>query len=137
MQKTISNGILCCTGVICWCKAAGSIQESLVPRMFHSVALAHCIEELKATPVRVTCFLSSPAVWGLVRVLLPRFFVLLVRSRGPALRLGVCLLGFPAVVCAVIPVPPIASPCSRCIEELKVDGGLLPCAACCVVGLRW
>ena len=35
--------------------------------------------------------------------------VLLVRARGLALRLGVCLLGFPAVVCAVTPVPPIAS----------------------------
>ena len=34
--------------------------------------------------------------------------VWLVRARGPALRLGVCLLGFPAVVCAVTPVPPIA-----------------------------
>ena len=39
--------------------------------------------------------------------------VLLVRARGPALRLGVCLLGFPAVVCAVTPVPPIASLCNN------------------------
>ena len=38
--------------------------------------------------------------------------VLLVRARGPALYLGVCLLGFPAVVCAVTPVPPIASLCN-------------------------
>ena len=33
--------------------------------------------------------------------------VLLVRARGPTLRLGVCLLGFPAVVCAVTPIPTI------------------------------
>ena len=30
--------------------------------------------------------------------------VLLVRARGPALRLGVCFLEFPAVVCAVTPI---------------------------------
>ena len=33
--------------------------------------------------------------------------VLLVRARGLALRLGVCLLVFPAVVCAVTSIPPI------------------------------
>ena len=34
---------------------------------------------------------------------------LLVRAREPALRLGLCLLGFPAVACAVSPRPTIAS----------------------------
>ena len=34
---------------------------------------------------------------------------LFVTKRGPALRLGVCLLGFPAVACAVTPMPTIAS----------------------------
>ena len=33
--------------------------------------------------------------------------VMLVRARGLALHLGVCLLRFPAVVCAVTPVPPV------------------------------
>ena len=40
--------------------------------------------------------------------------MLLVRARGAALRLGVCLLGFPAVVCAATPIPPIASLCNSC-----------------------
>ena len=31
--------------------------------------------------------------------------VLLIRARGPALRLGVCLLGFPALACAVTSIP--------------------------------
>ena len=35
--------------------------------------------------------------------------VLLVRARGPALRLGACLLGFPAAVCAATPIPALAS----------------------------
>ena len=38
--------------------------------------------------------------------------VLLVRAHGPALCLGVCLLGLPAVVCAVTPAPSIASLCN-------------------------
>ena len=38
--------------------------------------------------------------------------VLLVRARGPALRLGLCLLGFPAVACAVTPIPTFASLCN-------------------------
>ena len=38
--------------------------------------------------------------------------VLLVRARGPAFRLGVHLLGFPAVVCAATPTPTIASLCN-------------------------
>ena len=37
---------------------------------------------------------------------------LLVRARGLAFRLGVCLLGFPAVVCAVAPFPTISSLCN-------------------------
>ena len=35
------------------------------------------------------------------------------RCGGKVLRLGVCLLGFPAVLCAVTPVPTIASLSSR------------------------
>ena len=35
----------------------------------------------------------------------------LVRARGLAFRLGVCLLGFPAVVCADTPFPTILSLC--------------------------
>ena len=38
--------------------------------------------------------------------------VLSVRARGPALRLGVCLLGFPAVACAVAPIATIESLCN-------------------------
>ena len=38
--------------------------------------------------------------------------VLLVRARGLAVRLGVCLLGFPAAVCAVTLIPTIASLCN-------------------------
>ena len=38
--------------------------------------------------------------------------LLLVRPRGPTLRLGVFLLGFPAAVCAVTPIPTIASLCN-------------------------
>ena len=37
---------------------------------------------------------------------------LLVRAPGPAVRLAVCLLGFPAVACAVTPFPTIASLCN-------------------------
>ena len=43
--------------------------------------------------------------------LLGALFVL-VRAPGPALRLGVCLLGFPAVICAVKPIHTIASLCN-------------------------
>ena len=52
--------------------------------------------------------LSLPAAWGLARA---PVLVLLVRTRGPALRLGVRLLDFTAVVCAVTPVPSISSLC--------------------------
>ena len=34
------------------------------------------------------------------------------RARGPAVRLGVCLLGFPAAACAVTPLSTIASLCN-------------------------
>ena len=37
---------------------------------------------------------------------------LLVRAHWLAFRLGVCLLGFPAVVCAVTPFPTISSLCN-------------------------
>ena len=37
----------------------------------------------------------------------------LVRARGLAFRLGGCLLGFPAVVCAVTPFPTISSLCNK------------------------
>ena len=49
-------------------------------------------------------------------------FVLLVRARWPALRLGVCLLGFPALVCAVTPVLPIASLCNVFSESGPSQG---------------
>ena len=39
--------------------------------------------------------------------------VLLVRARGQALRLGVCLLGCPAAVCARTPIDTIASLCNK------------------------
>ena len=42
---------------------------------------------------------------------------LLVRARRLAFRLGVCLLGFPAVVCAVTPFPTILSPCSTLCND--------------------
>ena len=38
--------------------------------------------------------------------------VMLVRARGLALRIGVCLLGFPAVVCAVVPILTFAPLCN-------------------------
>ena len=53
-----------------------------------------------AAPARIGCFRS----------------VLLVRARGPALRLGVCLLGLPAVACAVSPIPTIASLCDTKLQ---------------------
>ena len=68
---------------------------------------------VSAAPVHVGCFVPLPAAWGLVRVGCFRS-VLLVRARGPALWLGVCLLGFPAVACAVTPIPTIASLCNKC-----------------------
>ena len=37
----------------------------------------------------------------------------LVRARGLASRLGVCFLGFPAVVCTVTPFPTIWSLCYK------------------------
>ena len=37
----------------------------------------------------------------------------LVRARGLAFRLGVCLLGFPAVVYAATPFPTIVSLCNN------------------------
>ena len=47
----------------------------------------------------------------------------LVFARGSALRLGVCLLGFLAVVCAVTPVPTIASLCTQ-PKGTRQDGEL-------------
>ena len=77
---------------------------------------------LRAVGFRVCCFVCfrrPRARWvflvvagclGLCSCAL--LLLLLVHARGPALHLGVCLLGFPAVVCAVTPVPPVASLCS-------------------------
>ena len=45
------------------------------------------------------------------------YSALLVRARGPAFRLGVCLWGFPAVVCAATPVPTIVPLCTRLRNE--------------------
>ena len=64
---------------------------------------------ISATPVRVGCFLPLIAAWGLVRVL-P--FCVVRRARGTALRLRVCLLGFPAGACTVTPVAIVASLCN-------------------------
>ena len=51
---------------------------------------------------------------GLLWVLFVCFrSVLLFCARGLALRLGVCLLGFSAVACAVTPLPTIASLCNN------------------------
>ena len=47
--------------------------------------------------------------------------VLLVRIRGPALRLEVCLLGLPAVVCAVTPIPTIASLCNTLTRTIVIS----------------
>ena len=44
----------------------------------------------------------------------------LVRARGLAFSLGVCLLGFPAVVCTVTPFPTISSLCYKEHRRLKV-----------------
>ena len=72
-------------------------------------------------PCVLLCFRRSRARWEfLVDVVAgclgpcscAPVLVLLVRARGPALRLGVCLWGFPAVVCAVTPLPTIASLCN-------------------------
>ena len=64
---------------------------------------------------------------------------LLVRARGPALHLGVFLVGFPAVACAVTPVPAIVSLCDIHIREhqplrqigrshnCKLDPNTIPC----------
>ena len=69
--------------------------------------------------------------------------VLLVRARGPALVLGLCLAGFPAV-CAVTPIPTIASLCnnagssySEFCQMGSVMGGWLPTgrARMCAVGV--
>ena len=76
---------------------------------------------VSAAPVHVGHFVPLPAAWGLVRVLplgvLKREVcfrsVLLVRARGPALRFGVSLLGFPAVVCAATAMPALASLCNK------------------------
>ena len=47
------------------------------------------------------------------------YSALLVRARGPAFRLGVCLWGFPAVVCAATPTPTDASPCTTHFSKLQ------------------
>ena len=57
----------------------------------------------------IRCFMPMPAALGRVRVLL---FCVVCPRRGPALRLEVCLLEFPAVVCALTPIPTVASLCN-------------------------
>ena len=60
-------------------------------------------------------------------------------KQRPALRLGVCLLGFPAVVCAVAPVPPIASLCNRIVPYcwfvvvLALAAWFVPFAVCSIL----
>ena len=65
---------------------------------------------VSAAPVRVGCFFVVAGCLGPCSC--APVLVLLVRARGPALRLGVCLLGFPAVVCTVTPIPPLSSLCN-------------------------
>ena len=83
---------------------------------------------VSATPVRVGCFVPLPAAWGLVCA---PVLVFLVRARGPPRGLGMRLWGFPAVVCAVIPVTIIASLCHmhggvacllQSVEEVSFHG---------------
>ena len=57
---------------------------------------------VSASPVRIGCFVPLPAAQALFVCFRS---VWLVRARGPALRLGVCLLGFPTVACAVTSIP--------------------------------
>ena len=76
-------------------------------------------------PCVLLCFRRSRARWVVVAGWLgPRscapVLVLLVQARGPAFRLAVCLLGFPAVVCAVTPIPAIASLCNTARSVKKV-----------------
>ena len=68
---------------------------------------------VSAAPVRIGCALGAFCRCRLLWALLVCFHsVLLVRARGPALHPGVCLLGFPAVVCAATPIPTVASLCN-------------------------
>ena len=54
---------------------------------------------ISAAPVRVGCFLSSPAVWALF--VCSRSCVVGLRPWAGSPSWSVCLLGFPAVICAV------------------------------------
>ena len=72
---------------------------------------------VSAVPVRVGCFLPLSAALGLASVIRS---VLLVHARGPAPRLGLCLLGFPAVVCAATPVPALASLCNKSSLDVRM-----------------
>ena len=66
------------------------------------------VRRYNAALVRVGCFVPLRAAWGLFVCFRS---VLLVRARGRALRLGVCLLMFPTV-CAVTRIPTTASLCN-------------------------
>ena len=62
------------------------------------------------SPLR--CALGASCRCRLLGALFVCFRSVLVRARGPALRLGVFLLGFPAVACAGTPIPTITSLCN-------------------------
>ena len=81
------------------------------------------------------CALGASCCFRLLWALLVCFRSVLVRARGPAFRLGGCLLGFPAIVCTVTPIPTIASLCDTQrirVSMVTVTGAFLA-AACLVV----
>ena len=83
---------------------------------FHSVAL-RAVGCFVASYPPLPCALGASCRCRLLGALIVCFrSVLLVRARGPALRLGVCLLGLPAVACAVSPIPTIASLCDTKLQ---------------------
>ena len=81
-------------------------------------AVASCIHR-HSQPCMLLCFRRPGVHWMLLAIAgcfgsYSRASVqgLLVRARGPALFLEVCILGFPAIVSAVTPIPAIASLCN-------------------------
>ena len=70
------------------------------------------------TPLQ--CAVGAPCCCWLRWALLVCYCsVLLVRARGPALRLGVCFLGFPAIVFAATTIPTIASFCNTLVRKVR------------------
>ena len=92
---------LCSCCFFSWYQGVVSCLYLAAPWLLGAVCVALLVS---AAPVRIGCFLSPTAVLGPFSC--APVLVLLIRARRLALHLGVCLLGFPAVVCAVTPVPP-------------------------------